>query len=470
MSQKINQTTQQNPASALPDLSGSAGKSIVVNDSETGYEHKLITGSGGGGGGDGDANATYIVNEATASLPNALPIVAGPNIILGSGSGGLEITGSAGGLGGDAQARYVLTEPTGSLTNAYIIEAGPGIEINSGSNVLSISGSTTDLGDVNAEYIVNTLTASLPNAFKLEAGPNITINSGSSFIAISGSSGGNAKDVKTLQFVAGTNTTNTALSGSKQSIGSIFFNPENYASTAEYKWRIILRSSETLVSAAIDIYDQDGIVEGIPGIITGSIFSSSNQSLTFFEVDLTSRLSSVTGSGIFEARIWKTLSGSTTSSVSCASAKIDVETSGSSEVSKPFTHQLFSGVETTGTALSGSKQSVGAFYFDPSFISQFLGDPSYKWNVILRTSEPLISAAIDLYDQNGIINGFPGVMTGSIISSSNQAYTYLESDITNQLLTVTGSGVIETRIWKTVSGSVTSSITCANAQIDVEFS
>jgi hypothetical protein len=147
MSQKRNQTTEQNPVGIMPSLSGSAGRSLVVNESETGYTHQLITGSSGGGSGDGDANAAYIVNEATASLPNALPILAGPNITLGSGSGGLEITGSAGaGSGdGDSQATYIVNEATGSLPNALPVVAGDNIIINSGSGFLEISGSKTSI-------------------------------------------------------------------------------------------------------------------------------------------------------------------------------------------------------------------------------------------------------------------------------------------------------------------------------------
>jgi hypothetical protein len=127
------------------------------------------------------------------------------------------------------------------------------------------------------------------------------------------------------------------------------------------------------------------------------------------------------------------------------------------------------GADETSTALSSSKKTIGATYFNPTLLATQGDSPIYWWRTILRTSETLVSAAIDLYDVNGIVTGLPGIITGSILSSSNQSPTFLEVDLSTELSSVTGSGVFEARIWKALSGSVTSSVACYNAGIELEF-
>ena len=374
----------------------------------------------------GDANAEYIVASATGSLPNAKTLVAGPNITINDEGTQLSITGSAGGSGtgdGDSQARYVVTEETGSLPNAYVIEAGPNITINSGSGIISVSG-TIGVPPLSATY--------------------------------------------TLPMLAGVATTATALSESKLTIGSTYFDPDLViarlgVNTKTYTWRAIIESSELPVSAAIDLYDVNGIF-GIPGGITGSILSSSAVSPTVVEFDLTSQFEGVTSAGIIEARMWKTISGSTTSSVTSKGAWLDVT---APVQNQQVDFQAINGSSTTSTALSSSKQTIGALYFDLNKVEEISGTRVFEWTTILQAKETLVSAAIDLYDVNGIVTGIPGVITGSILSSSAQTPTYLLVDLTSQLAAVTGSGVFEARLWKTLSGSVTSSVTCNNAKLTV---
>lgn len=134
--------------------------------------------------------------------------------------------------------------------------------------------------------------------------------------------------------------------------------------------------------------------------------------------------------------------------------------------SLPITHGTF----TTNVAISGSKETIGATYFDPTIINAFSGSRAYWWRGIVRTSEQPVSAAIDLYDVSGIVTGLPGIITGSIMSSSNMTPTQIAVDLTSQLNSVTGSGVFEARLWKTVSGSITSSVSCYSARIEIQFS
>lgn len=135
-----------------------------------------------------------------------------------------------------------------------------------------------------------------------------------------------------------------------------------------------------------------------------------------------------------------------------------------------FMTPVLAGIETTNTALSGSKQTIGAVYFDPNRFAVFSGTHTWVWRALLESSESPVSGAIDLYDVNGIVCGIPGVITGSIMSSSALVPTFYESDLTSQLAPVTGSGALEARIWKTLSGSTTSSITCKGAYLDLVVS
>lgn len=131
---------------------------------------------------------------------------------------------------------------------------------------------------------------------------------------------------------------------------------------------------------------------------------------------------------------------------------------------------ILAGVNSTNAATSGSKQSIGAIYFDPSTINLFNGTRTYYYRAILDTSETVVSAAVDLYDVNSICAATPGIVTGSIMSSSNLTMTQIQSDLTSIFQNVVNPGILEARLWKTVSGSLTSSVACRNARLDIEFS
>lgn len=276
--------------------------------------------------------------------PGLSYLVAGDNVSITSASNGqITVASSGTGTGADPGASYVVIGLTASLSNERALAAGSGLTLTDGganSNaafaindgvVATVSGTTfTGVTKHNAG-LSGSLTQLTDGSSYIAAGVNVTIASqsnGQIVISSTGGIGGGSIPIWKMPILAGLATTNVALSSSKQTIGTIYFNPTlnaMFSGSQTYYWRTLLESSETPVSASIDLYDVNGIVIGLPGIITGSILSSSNVTVTHLEVDLTSELSGVTGSGIFEARIWKTLSGSTTSSISCKGASLDIE-------------------------------------------------------------------------------------------------------------------------------------------------
>ena len=148
----------------------------------------------------------------------------------------------------------------------------------------------------------------------------------------------------------------------------------------------------------------------------------------------------------------------------------------------PFTLPVFTMTANASNAVtnaadSATKQVVGGLYFNPPMLAKFLsGSKVYKWRAILETSELPVSAAIDLYDPGGIVYGVPGIISGSIMSASSLTPVQLEVDLTSQLAGVVSPGPLEARLWRyspviaTGSFATTSSVSCLNARVEVEFS
>lgn len=265
-----------------------------------------------------------IVIGSTGLSPSANNTFTANNIFNAGLTGSLQLT--AGGL-------------------SYLVASGP-ITIVSQSNGQILIGSTAVTLSANNTFTGNdTFNAGLTGSLQKTAGGlsylvasgSITIVSQSNGQIIIGSTGGSSSSgsggstpIYTMQFMAGTVPTNTAHSLAKQSLGTIFFKPSlisNFTGTKRFYWRAIVDtlSSETNLSASVDMYDINGIVQFPPGIVPNSTMASSNPTMTQLEVDLTSVLTSVTGSGIFEARLWRTVSGTLQSSVTCRNARLDLE-------------------------------------------------------------------------------------------------------------------------------------------------
>jgi len=346
--------------------------SVYWFDNEWHVMFETIVSSGGGSGGGGDPGATYITLTTTSSLSRERRLnLSGSNLamtdngagstvdidltqVLGAGAGTFtnatvtadaygRITAIASGSAATAvNAPFVTVTNDATLTQERRLVTGYGLTLlDGGANdavILSFAGSLSSsaggaAADVSASYVTIGNTGSLPNERSLVAGTGITITDngpGSTVIVAAApvAAAQIAVPVFSLMMLAGVASTNTATSGSKQSIGACLFNPtllNAFSGSRQYHFRAIIDSSEQPVSAAVDLYDVNGIIRFPPGIITGSVMSSSNPTMTSMSSNITSQLSLVTGSGIFEARLWKTVSGSLTSSVVCRNARIDVE-------------------------------------------------------------------------------------------------------------------------------------------------
>lgn len=165
-----------------------------------------------------------------------------------------------------------------------------------------ISGSLTNLSD-GSSYLV--------------AGTNITITSGTNGqVTVAATGGGGGAYI--LQFLAGT-LSSTAASGSKESVGIDYLdqalNPGN-----TYTFKSVLAATAG-TTAYIELYDYDGIINGTPGPIAGSVLTGSSQSYTYLSADVTAQMSLAATSGIIEARIWCTPTGSSLNAI-CKSSKL----------------------------------------------------------------------------------------------------------------------------------------------------
>lgn len=244
--------------------------------------------------------------------------------------------------GAPTSATYVTVSSESSLSAERVLAVGTGLlksdsgpnsnitlSINDGT-VATVSGTRFTGPVVAAGGISGSLQRLVDGTTFIVAGSGITVTTQSSGQVVIAATGGSVVPLLSLPALAGVETTNTAHSGTMLSVGSMYYNPTivgSFPGTKTIYWRAILDvlSTEPNMSAAIDLYDVNGITKYPPGQVTNSALSSSNSTMTQVQANLTTLFNTITGSGIFEARLWRTVSGSLTSSVSCRNARIDIE-------------------------------------------------------------------------------------------------------------------------------------------------
>jgi hypothetical protein len=112
-------------------------------------------------------------------------------------------------------------------------------------------------------------------------------------------------------------------------------------------------------------------------------------------------------------------------------------------------------------------ESIGMAYYDRSTLPT--GTKRYFFRTILAVSvSGSTTAYADLYDYNGIINGIPQPISGTVVTGSTGTFVFFSREITTLMSSVTGSGLIEARIWCTPTGSNLSAI-CKSAALEIEM-
>jgi len=118
-----------------------------------------------------------------------------------------------------------------------------------------------------------------------------------------------------------------------------------------------------------------------------------------------------------------------------------------------------------------TKLIVGSFYFNPNIIAGISGTStvSYYYRASLETTSATYTASLDLYDYNGIILGTFGTVTSSILTTTSITSSFIEVDMTSDFTAITGSGMIQTRLWSDPVATADEIVTCSDVRLDVEF-
>lgn len=124
-----------------------------------------------------------------------------------------------------------------------------------------------------------------------------------------------------------------------------------------------------------------------------------------------------------------------------------------SSVSRQYNIPFLSAM-VTSPQFSGSKANLGVHWYDPNKLNTGIDTLNYKFRSLFAPVFGNGNAYVDLYDYNGIINGTPGPVSGSVLTASlPSTLTRQEIDITTALTGITGSGIFLARAWVEPSGS-----------------
>lgn len=294
--------------------------------------------SGSPSAGGGDSGAAYVTLALTSSLSNERKLtVSGSTGLLLTDSGAnndvtlsinnsLVATVTGTNFSGPVLATGGLSGSLQQLVNGTsFIMAGTNVTVTSASNgQITISSTGGGVGDPNASYVVMGTTSSLSNERVLTAGAGISIVDGvlgtGSPVTIS-VTGSFSSSLNIFSIFHG-NISSPQSSGTKESIGMTYIDQERLAGTKNYYFRAILAASTGSTVAYLDLYDYNGIINGTPQPISGSVITGSSTSSTYFSIALPV-LTSVTGSGLIEARLWCSPTGTYNQAI-CKNARLEV--------------------------------------------------------------------------------------------------------------------------------------------------
>jgi hypothetical protein len=133
--------------------------------------------------------------------------------------------------------------------------------------------------------------------------------------------------------------------------------------------------------------------------------------------------------------------------------------------SRTFNFDFLRGTEVSNQG-SGSMQSIGMSYYDQNLISGTINSAIFRG--ILAPSTGSTTAYLDLYDYNGIVTGIPNPISGAVMTGSSTTFTLLSVNLTSIFSSLTGSGLLDARIWCTPTGS-DNSVICKGAWLEMKL-
>lgn len=460
-----------------------AGDNITVTSQSNG-QVVIKANLAGVGGAGADAFAPYIVMATTASLDNERALAAGSGLRLTDGGAGgnvtlaindnvvASITGSR--FTGPVEA---LAGFTGSLSKlatglSYIV-AGANTTVTSQSNgqiVIanrqSVTGTWRD--------VTNSLITTGSVVIDSQNRPTSQLGTDTYFY-VSGSIGAVGVDKKMSVFggdvyVSGTGIFASEVQATVQRLpsGLSYLVAGDFIKISSQSNGQVVISSEATISGTVPTgpsgpngwNDLGNVLQTTSSLlITGSVTS----------------ISGFTGSmtTLFDGSPFL-VAGDNVTILSQSNGSIIIHASGSggagfttgSAIRRMESIPLFIGTKQSAQDVD-SKDSLGMNYFDPSKLNTSIGSVKYFFRGIFAPNNISLGVAhLDMYDYSGIILGYPGQVSGSIITNYSQSLGQYEADVSDAFLLVTGSGILEARMW--VDGLGNQSVV-KNARLDIEW-
>ena len=483
---------------------GGPGGTVVISADTASYDELYAS-----------KQAQYVVVNTTASLPNERALTAGTNIsIQDNGPGSTLVINNTG--TSDAEARYLLhTSTTGSLSHALLLYGGglantdvnnpfstqdpafviqnnmgfepSGIYVKFYDSVLATITGSTFTGPISASHvygITGSITKLSTGQDYLKAGAGIELTTSSlgqiTITSLTGNPGAD-QDASFLLVQATGSIVNARIVASQSGIRITDAGPGNTMTFSVDNGVVATLSGSTYSGPVIVDSLEHGFTGSLTQLSNGTSYLVAGQNISIFSASNGQVLINTPNhADVAASYVVLSSTGSLQNErVLAAGSNISIQDNGPGNTlvintlvspgtgaSVPMhVMQMLAGNAITTVADEDAKQTVGMLYFRPGIITAFSGSSTFYFRNIVQTSSTDSWVAMDLYDVNGIVTGIPGIVSGSIMSSSLETATW-KSNVLSALETVTGSGILESRMWR-ISGSVSQ---CFSSTIEVEFS